>query len=164
MNLQYISIDVVYDSLLFELFSNNNLLLYTDVPIITAIQNVEIVRNFYSQPRIIFFIKNDDEVLGFVAAYCNVKHRTATVTCVLLPQFHHKGIMRQSLKWFHHVLFTQYNIYRVEAQICTKNLASIRLFETLGYTNEGLLRKNFMINNFLHDSYMYALFRDVFLN
>ena len=54
-------------------------------------------------------------------------------------------------------LFSQ-GIVRVEAQICTENTNSVQLFESLGFEREGILRKNFLIEGILYDSYMYAMF------
>ncbi|HON52833.1 MAG TPA: GNAT family protein [Bacteroidales bacterium] len=160
MNIVYCSIDSVDDDSLFCLFSDNELLVYTDVPIIRSIEQNAEIRNYYTFPRIIFFIKISQYIVGFVSAYCNIKHKTACITCVLQPQFQKQGIMHTTLVWFHNYLVVNYSIVRIEAQVYTEHSDSIAMLESLGYTREGCLRKNFMIQGTLCDSYMYSLLCD----
>jgi len=159
-NLQFIPFSTIKESDIFSLFSDTELLKYTDVPIINPIDEVSHLRSFYSNTRIAFGIQLSNACIGMVAAYCNNKHRTAVITFIIRSQFQHKGYMQQALAWFHLYLFEQCNIYRIEAQTYVKNIASVQLLEKMGYICEGCLRKNFMIANKLEDSYMYSLLRE----
>lgn len=156
-NISFVPIESVSDYDLFIIFSNTSNLVYTDVPIAVNISDITAIRTFYFAHRIVFCIQLHAEIIGFVAACCSYKHKTASLTFVLLPEYQHKGYMSYSLFWFQSYLFQQLGIYRIEAQVYVCNYSSIKLIESLGYVREGRLRKNFLIQSVLQDSYMYSL-------
>lgn len=159
-NIQYIPFCNLSDSDVFALFSNAELLKYTDVPLIHSLEEVSYIRSYYSETRLAFGIERSNTCIGMLGACCNTKHRTAAITYILLPSFQRKGYMQQALAWFQTYLFEHCIIYRIEAQTYVNNSPSIQLLETMGYTREGCLRKNFMIANSLEDSYIYSKLYD----
>ena len=139
-----------------KVFSNPLLLHYTDLELCTSLNDRYLQLWMEDNDRISLAGYVDESFVGFVSAHLVKKHLTASVTIVILPEFQHHGFAKFLLQKMLSVLF-QKGFVRVEAQICTENMDSIRLFESLKFVCEGRLRKNFLIEGKLYDSYMYAL-------
>ncbi|MFF0191203.1 GNAT family N-acetyltransferase [Streptomyces sp. NPDC005244] len=59
------------------------------------------------------------------------------------------------LQWAFHTL----DLNRVQAEADTRNLASARVLEKLGFTHEGTLRENCIVNGDVSDSWVYGLIK-----
>ncbi len=59
------------------------------------------------------------------------------------------------LRW----AFSTLEINRVQAETDTRNLASARVLEKLGFVREGTLRENCVVNGEVSDSWVYGLIR-----
>lgn len=57
-----------------------------------------------------------------------------------------KGYMTEALKAGCHVMFSEFGLHRVEANIMPHNAASLRVTEKSGFRNEGLSRRYLKIN------------------
>lgn len=57
-----------------------------------------------------------------------------------------KGYITEALKKGIDIVFNEYRLHRVEANIMPKNTRSLRVVEKLGFYNEGLARKYLNIN------------------
>lgn len=77
----------------------------------------------------------------------------------LARAFHGKGLMREALSAIFHWGFRSMDLNRIEAQIHPKNLASLKLAETIGFQREGLLREVGYWGGRHHDLLQYALLR-----
>ncbi|AHC16651.1 Ribosomal-protein-L7p-serine acetyltransferase [Salinispira pacifica] len=55
--------------------------------------------------------------------------------------------------------FQEYNLARLEIKCATKNVASQKVAEKLGFTCEGILRQAERINESVHDLKLYSLLR-----
>jgi RimJ/RimL family protein N-acetyltransferase len=62
---------------------------------------------------------------------------------------------RALLQW----AFDTLEINRVQAETDTRNLASARVLEKLGFTREGTLREDCVVNGEVSDSWVYGLIR-----
>lgn len=158
--LSYIEPSLVPDNILYSIFSNKELLQYMDVPIIQNVNELSQVYEYLQTPkRATWFLQllSTSEIVGFISFNNNYKHCTATVSCLLLPEFQHCGYMHEALSHTMQTLFATNKIARIESQIFVHNTASIALVEKCGFQREGLLRKNFMIHGVLEDSYVYAV-------
>ncbi|MBR4350550.1 MAG: GNAT family N-acetyltransferase [Bacteroidales bacterium] len=139
-----------------KVFSNPLLLHYTDLELCTSLNDKYLQSWIENDDRISFAGYVDGSFVGFVSAHLVKKHLTASITIVILPEFQRRGYAKALLQNILSVLFNK-GFARIEAQICTENQDSIRLFESLNFVCEGRLRKNFLIEGKLYDSYMYAL-------
>jgi len=142
---------------LLTIFSNKKLLHYTDLDYCESLDDSSLQNWVGDERRISLAGYEDDTFVGFASAYLVPKHVTASVTIVVLEEFQRQGFAKEMLQTLVSRLFLQ-GIVRIEAQICTENTISVRLFESLGFEREGILRKNFLIDGILFDSYMYAKF------
>ena len=146
----------VFEDLL-HVFSNKTLLHYTDLDWCDSINSQSLIQWVEASDRISWAAYENETFLGFVSAHLVRKHKTASITIVVLEPFQHQGIAKKLLQFAVNQLFEN-DFVRIEAQICTENKFSLQLFEAVGFTCEGRLRKNFLIDGFLYDSFMYAKF------
>jgi len=83
-----------------------------------------------------FSILNDNEIIGFVvlAKYKNnaAYDSTAEVAIYLHPNFRNKGIGKKALAFIEEYA-KQKNIHSIIATISSKNIVSLKLFESSGY-------------------------------
>jgi RimJ/RimL family protein N-acetyltransferase len=115
----------------------------------------EIYAYYSSSLRISFCIEQQKHLAGFISATLNTKHKTASLSFALLPQFRHKKLIQNSINTMTTVLH-QHSMVRIEAQVLCTNKASVHVLEQCGFSCEGKLQKNFMIEQSLMDSYMMA--------
>lgn len=66
---------------------------------------------------------------------------------------------RAVLRW----AFDTLDLNRVQAETDTRNLASARVLEKLGFTREGTLREDCVVNGDVSDSWVFGLLRREFL-
>ena len=59
-----------------------------------------------------------------------------------------------------HWAFDTLDLNRVQAETDTRNLASARVLEKLGFAREGTLREDCIVNGEVSDSWVYGLLRD----
>ncbi len=138
-----------------KVFSNKTLLHYTDLDYCERYDSENIHRWISNTNRITWCGYENGDFVGFVSAHLVEKHLTASITSVIIEKYQHKGFAKQLLDFAVENLYAK-GFARIEAQICTENSESVQLFESAGFTREGILRKNFLIDGILRDSYMYA--------
>ncbi|WJY27639.1 MULTISPECIES: GNAT family N-acetyltransferase [Sporosarcina] len=73
-----------------------------------------------------------------------------------------QGIGSEALHLITEFAFETAGLHRVEAYVSPRNIASIRVLEKAGYSQEGLHRKLLYINGVWEDHYMYARLEDDF--
>ena len=106
--------------------------------------------------------KNTKKMIGDISLFPDYKHRYASMGTILNKAYLQKGIMTEATVQILLCAFNTFHLNRIEAQICSEHLASIKYVEKFGFKNEGLLRQNFMIEGTLRDSFMYALLKEDF--
>lgn len=140
---------------LLQVFSNKNLLHYTDLDYCEDLQNSSLNDWVSDSNRLSLAGYEDGEFVGFVSAHLVKKHLTASVTVVILEKFQKQGFAKLLLQELI-IRLVSMGYERIEAQVCTENDSSKKTFESLGFECEGVLRNNFMIDNVLRDSFMFA--------
>lgn len=106
-----------------------------------------------------WIIEYDEKAVGAIyLSQIDWKNRHAKVGIKLhqtAPK--HIGIGYNSLLALEEYVFGQMQFFRLEASILCSNTYSIKLFEKLGWTREGLLRKVYFHSFNYHDVYIYSL-------
>ncbi|MGN6714739.1 GNAT family N-acetyltransferase [Anaerocolumna jejuensis] len=105
------------------------------------------------------FLKNDPHtIIGSVNFYNIVKG--SYFTCQLGYKFDHRflsqGYATEGIRAAMKVLFSDYEIHRIEANIMPSNLRSIHLAQKLGFQYEGLAVSSIKINHRWEDHARYA--------
>ena len=75
----------------------------------------------------------------------------------LNKKYWRKGIMTSGIQALIDYSFTTLNLNRLEAQVFEFHTASIALFRKLKFTEEGILRKNFLIEGKFENSIMFSM-------
>jgi ribosomal-protein-alanine N-acetyltransferase len=98
------------------------------------------------------------EVLGN-CALCRVNEqcRRAEINYCLKRQYWGHGYMAEAISALIAHAFDTVKLHRIEADIDTRNLASARLLDRLGFIREGVLRERWIVAGELSDSALYGL-------
>ncbi|NLU52125.1 MAG: GNAT family N-acetyltransferase [Clostridiaceae bacterium] len=111
--------------------------------------------------RLWIFKKEDDaKIIGSVA-FGNIV-RGAFLSCHLGYKLDkdevNKGYITEALKKGIDIIFNDFGLHRIEANIMPRNKPSLRVVEKLGFCNEGLARKYLKINGKWEDHIHMVLF------
>ncbi len=155
---------------LYKLFSDKELLKYTDNNVHATINDTKLLIKKYQKEeqkgdsiRKAIYLKN--KIVGVISIYhIDKKHKFATIGYLINGESQNKGIMTEVCFTIIKYIYNNLPINRIEAQVFVKNIASIKILEKLGFQKEGKLRQNFMINNKLEDSFMYSVLKNEWIN
>ncbi len=107
-------------------------------------------------------LKDTNKVIGDISLQPDAKHKFASAGTFLSKEYWKQGIMSEAMQpilWF---AFNKLELNRIEAQIYSEHIASIKLYTKLGFKKEGLLRQNFLIDGAFKDSIMFSLLKNEF--
>jgi [ribosomal protein S5]-alanine N-acetyltransferase len=113
--------------------------------------------------RLWIFKKDDvDKIIG-VIAFSNIV-KGAFLSCHLGYKLDkdelNKGYISEAIKKGIEIIFDEYKLHRIEANIMPKNKASLRVVEKLGFYNEGLAYKYLKIHGQWEDHIHMVLLND----
>jgi ribosomal-protein-alanine N-acetyltransferase len=113
--------------------------------------------------RLWIFKKNDNtKVIGSIG-FSNIV-RGAFLSCNLGYKLDNdeinKGYITEAIQKGIHIMFNDFGLHRIEANIMPKNKASLRAVEKLGFYNEGLAYKYLKINGQWEDHIHMILLND----
>lgn len=103
-------------------------------------------------------IQGNPKLIGTIC-YWNIKkeHYRAEVGYVLLPEFHGKGIMQETLTAVFDYGFNVMKLHSVEANVNPNNEASIKLLERNNFVREAYFKENYYYDGKFLDSAIYSL-------
>lgn len=71
-----------------------------------------------------------------------------------------QGLMTEALQAVIEHGFTKMNLHRIEALVGTENTPSLKLLQKFKFTQEGILRQHYFINNKYEDSAVFSLLKE----
>lgn len=83
-------------------------------------------------------------------------HRRAYVGVIVDPEFRGKGVGTAAVKFIMEYACQHLNIRKLYAHILVSNVASLRLFKSVGFQEEGLLKEHHYSYGKCHDVYILA--------
>lgn len=94
-----------------------------------------------------WMIDFDDQTVGTVIL-SSIDHSNATgnMNIKLLPQFHGRGIAKKALSVACDIAFDELNMFCLTANILSYNVASLMLFQKIGFRQDGVLRSRVIKN------------------
>lgn len=123
---------------------------------------LESVRNGSSLRLFIFRKDDSSRIIGSVA-FNNIV-RGAFLSCHLGYKLDNdeinKGYITEAIQKGIEIMFNEYKLHRIEANIMPKNKRSLRVVEKLGFYNEGLSYKYLNINGKWEDHIHMVLLND----
>lgn len=105
-----------------------------------------------------FVIDIDGEVAGAVG-FSSIEGHKAELGYWIAEKHRGRGITSEAVKLITKFGFNELGFHRVYARLSPFNKPSMRVLEKAGYVKEGYLRKEYMKNGKLMDSYIYAKVR-----
>ena len=159
-------------SKLFNLYSDTEVQRYTDIEILKNLSDTQKLINAWNkeadEQNLIFlgvFSRATKDFLGTITLFnIDHKHSFASLGFQLVKDYWGRGIMNECLNYFIKFAFEELNFHRIEAQTYNGNEKSIKVLTRLGFSKEGELRQNFLIENKYENSYLYSILRTEFLN
>ncbi|WP_448212404.1 GNAT family N-acetyltransferase [Colwellia sp. MEBiC06753] len=98
----------------------------------------------------------NDEILGDIAVHF-IDCEQLEVGFTVAPQYQGKNIATQAVSCFLDYAFGQLNCHRITAITDTRNIASVKLLEKLGFRQEGHFKQNIFFKGAWGDEYLYAI-------
>ncbi len=110
-------------------------------------------------------LKETDVFIGLAGmSLSNDRFKMGEFYYKLFPEFWGNGYATETAKRLIKFGFEKCNLHRIEAGVATKNMASIKVLEKAGMTNEGIRRKILPIRGEWKDNYHFAIIEDEFHN
>lgn len=105
-----------------------------------------------------FLILHQSEKVGIAQIY-NISgtNRKCELGILILSELFNKGIGTKTLKLLINMCFNKMNMHKIEVAIIQNNVGSIKIFEKLGFTKEGILKESIFKNGEYEDLYLYGL-------
>lgn len=122
----------------------------------------------YNRSFVLFHLldKKNDTVLG-ACGFHNwlAEHRRAEIGYALIDDLYkRKGYMSEAILPIVAYGFNEMNLNRMEAFVSPDNEASQRVVKKLGFQQEGHLKQHFFKNNIYHDSIVFGLLRNEYID
>ncbi len=157
--------------LVYGLFSDKKTIQYTDYrPHISISESKKFIQQRINEAnkKTAFlwgiFSENNAELIGIVRLYhIDYYHKFAATGGLIKSNHRRQGIITAAYKFVLKFVFNELLLHRLEAQVFTKNIASCRLLEKLGFRQEAMLRENFLINNKFESSFMYSILEEEYI-
>ncbi|HCB04601.1 MAG TPA: GNAT family N-acetyltransferase [Nocardioides sp.] len=152
---------------LFELHSSAEILRYWDAPPWTDRSRAErflaVCRRLAedgSGVRLAIDLVSDGDFIGWCGlSRWNPDFRSASLTYCLSDRAWGRGYATEAADALVQWGFDTLDLNRVQAEADTRNTASVRVLEKLGFVHEGTLREDCVVNGEVSDSFVYGLLR-----
>ncbi len=106
-------------------------------------------------------LKETDEIIGLAGmSLSNNRFKMGEFYYQFYPWFWGNGYATETAKRIIRFGFEEFKLHRIEAGVATKNIASIRVLEKAGMTNEGIRRKILPIRGEWKDNYHFSVLED----
>lgn len=148
-----------HQSFIYELFSDKETMYYVDTPPTTTInQAIQFISESSKQNNLIHCIVYFNRLpIGYVAIHdINFKHHFGYLTYLLHVKYRKQGLGTLMVTEFTDFILKNSFIVRIEAQTHQDNRASIKTLQKAGFTYEGVMRKNFRIENNYFNSLLFS--------
>jgi ribosomal-protein-alanine N-acetyltransferase len=158
--------DIKYKEELYQLYEDKNLWIYNgsgDNKNSRKIVEKQILRKIDAWKKrkgASFFITYENKLIGSIDIFTIIKDfKRCDLGFMLHSSYWNKGFMSEAIKAYINFLFKNTCIKRIAAEVCTKNIGSIKVLEKSKFKKEGLLKKSAIYNGKVYDNYLYALIK-----
>lgn len=103
-------------------------------------------------------LKDSPKLLGIIGYYrMQPEHHRAEIGYILLPEFHGKGIIPESVNRLITYGFEELKLHSIEAVIDPENYASEKVLQKCGFVKEGHFKECELYDGKFIDSVIYSL-------
>jgi ribosomal-protein-alanine N-acetyltransferase len=116
----------------------------------------------FFETKVFVIEKKDGSKIGFIwnfnmlAPYAKMQE----IGYALVPSERGKGYCTEAIQLMVDYLFLSKDIARIQATTHTKNVASQRVLEKVGFKKEGTLRKLALVRGEMTDQFMFSILRE----
>jgi ribosomal-protein-alanine N-acetyltransferase len=142
---------------LYRIFSDPDVCRYYDLDQLTDVSQAEEMVTHFAERfancislRWAITRKPFDDLIGTFGLFVDSDWRGA-IGYDLHPDYWRQGIMTEAVTELTRFGFEDAGLPRIEAFVMLDNIASVRLLEKIGYTEEGVLRQYMFFKGQLHD-------------
>jgi RimJ/RimL family protein N-acetyltransferase len=105
--------------------------------------------------------KESNKIIGDIGIhFLNGDNNQVEIGCTLGKSYQGKGYAFEALTRIIDFLFKDYNKHRITASIDPENIASIKLFEKLGFRKEAHFKESILIGEKWVDDLVYAMLQN----
>lgn len=116
--------------------------------------------NIYSGKDFKLVLREENQILALIGlSQINKMMKTAEIGYQVSPQHRQKGIGVIVVREFVKKVFRQTDLRKIVATIADGNVPSCKIVEKVGFVQEGLLIKHYLINGNETDERIYGLLR-----
>ena len=107
-----------------------------------------------------FTIYTDKRPIGFVGlSHIDKINKNAEIFIVIgEDDYRGKGIGRQAMIWILDYGFNKLKLHKISLAVFPENLAAVKLYKSLGFRQEGLLKDDAFFGGKYHDTLLMAKF------
>ncbi len=150
---------------LFEVFGDPEVVRYWSSPALETPEDaqelLESIHQYFAEKTLFQWgiaLAADDRVIGTCTlAEVDAGNLRAELGFALGSAWWQQGYVTEALGVLLRFAFDELGLRRLEADIDTRNEASIRTVEKLGFRREGLMRERWLVNGELQDTAFYGL-------
>lgn len=135
-------------------------------PLTSENQRIYWLEIINSPLHIVFTIveKSSQNVIGEIRASNITQYHSAELGLWVSPKYRHKGFASEALKLCLEFVFGRANLNRIEVQIASTNINSIKFFERNCFTHEGILRETTYFNFEYQDTIVMSILKKEYIN
>jgi RimJ/RimL family protein N-acetyltransferase len=136
---------------------------YTEENAVEFVEYSNDMLNSKTEYHLGIFLKADSTLIGVLGLmHVDMKNKKAELGYWLGKKYQRHGYATEALDIILHFGFLNLGLERVYAQTFSFNEGSKRLLEHIGFTLEGRLRKNTLLDEGFIDDYVYGLLKSEF--
>ncbi len=119
------------------------------------------LNDLYSGKDFKWAVVEDDHIFALIGlSQINKMMKTAEIGYQVSPNHRKKGIGTKVVNDFVKMIFSETDLRKIMATIADGNIPSCKVVEKIGFKQEGLLRKHFLINGVETDERVYGILRE----
>lgn len=118
-------------------------------------------KHIHDQSERRFIVDRDGESVGLVELVeIDHIHRRAEFQIIIAPEWQNRGYARLAAQLVMAYAFDVLNLYKLYLVVDMENIHARHLYARLGFTEEGVLRREFFVNGSYHDVTRMCIFQD----
>lgn len=140
------------------LLEDREMLCYMDLPYWEHKDELaELLYKCNSGGASLYIMVQEAKVVGIIGlSSINVKHRYAYSTIGIVKQYRNTCASTEAILMVEKIAFEVLMLNRIEAQVHEKNISAQAFLKKHNYTQEGIMRSNFIIENEVSNSVLFS--------
>lgn len=118
------------------------------------------ISNLNTDTSVRYAIEFESLMVGVaIISSIDMKNRSANMNIKLLKSARHKGVATRAIKLLVKYCFEELNMHCLTANVIEENVYSIKLFEKMGFSKDGVLRERVFKKGKYHNIVAFSLLK-----